>query len=56
MKQEMLFVFVTAEARVMARLSDGSIVDVTEHCDLLPRRTCDAHDTGARTAPVKLAA
>ena len=30
MSQEDLFVFVTANGRVMARRSDGSITDVTE--------------------------
>lgn len=40
MKQETLFVFVTAQGRVMARLSDGTIADVTDYCDLLPRQVC----------------
>ena len=40
MKQENLFVFVTANGRVMARLADGTIADVTDWCDLLPRHVC----------------
>lgn len=33
-----LFVFVTAKGRIMARLSNGKVVDVTEPCELLGRR------------------
>lgn len=36
--QEAQFVFVTVDARVMARLVDGRLQDVTETCDLLPAR------------------
>ena len=40
MQPETLFVFVTAQGRVMARLSNGTVVDVTHWCDLLPRHVC----------------
>lgn len=40
MQQETLFVFVTAKGRVMARLSNGTVVDVTDQCELLPRHAC----------------
>lgn len=39
-QQEPLFVFVTGEGRVMARLANGVVADVTEYCDLLPRTVC----------------
>ncbi|MBL4615754.1 MAG: hypothetical protein JKY27_12890 [Magnetovibrio sp.] len=34
--QETQFVFVTEDARVMARMIDGRLVDVTKASDLLP--------------------
>lgn len=39
-QQETLFVFVTHEGRIMACLTDGTVADVTDHCDLLPRHVC----------------
>lgn len=39
-QQESLFVFVTKAGRIMACLSDGTIADVTECCELLPRHVC----------------
>jgi hypothetical protein len=39
-QQESLFVFVTQAGRIMACLSDGTVADVTEYCDLLPRYVC----------------
>jgi len=40
MPVETMFVFVTAEGRIMARLTDGSVRDVTQWCELLPRDIC----------------
>lgn len=37
--QDTQFVFVTEDARVMAMLFDGRLQDVTETCDLLPKRS-----------------
>jgi len=56
-RQETLFVFVTAHGRVMARLSDGTVADVTELCELLPRHACqDTPSQGESTPSVPTAA
>lgn len=47
MQPETLFVFVTAKGRVMARLSNGTCVDATDHCDHLPRYACKEKMTRA---------
>lgn len=56
MNQDALFVFVTAQGRVMARLADGVVVDVTEMCDLLPQKVCKAHHEHEMRHHLKLAA
>ncbi len=54
--QEDLFVFVTANGRVMARRSDGSVADVTEWCELLPRHVCKDRKSDKSTHTPALAA
>lgn len=42
--QDAQFVFVTEDARVLAKLMDGRLQDITEKCDLLPRSNSKARE------------
>jgi len=42
--QDAQFVFVTEDARVMAKLMDGRLQDITETCELLPQPNSKARE------------